>query len=113
MNSILNSIKILLGMSEQSNDFDRDIIIGINTAFANLYQLGVGPSTPFRIEDESATWEDFMEDNQEIENVKSYIQMKVRLLFDPPTSSIVMECIKNTIAEQEWRLAESCNHIGE
>ena len=102
--SILISIKKLLGITEEYTHFDADILMHINMAFMVLYQLGVGPSTPFSIEDASATWSDFMGDATDLAGVKTYIYLKVKLVFDPPQSSAAMEAIKQNIAELEWRL---------
>lgn len=104
MESILTSIKKLLGITEEYEHFDQDIIIHINSALFTLKQLGVGPSEGFTISDESAKWTDFVSDIHKIESVKSYIYFKVRLAFDPPASSSVMEAMKNQISEYEWRL---------
>ena len=110
MDSILTSIKKLLGISAEYKNFDADIIMHINTVFMTLKQLGVGPINGFRIEDDSTDWEEFIsiEDNPEmvtlLSAVKSYIHLKVKLLFDPPLSSAVMEAIKQSINELEWRL---------
>lgn len=104
MDSILNSIKKLLGMETDYIAFDTDIIMHINSVFAILYQLGVGrdPTTPFHIEDSSSKWIDFIDDGQ-VELVKSYIYMKVKLIFDPPQNSALLTAMKETIAEFEWR----------
>ena len=102
--SILTSIKKLLGMTEDYEVFDSDIIIHINTVFMTLNQLGVGPSEGFRIEDSSNTWEEYIKDDKQLEAVKTYIYLKVRLIFDPPTHSSVLESMKQTINEYEWRL---------
>lgn len=104
MESILTSIKKLLGITEEQKYFDADLIIHINTVFMILNQLGVGPSECFSIEDELATWEDFLSDSTDYNAVKSYMHMKVRLLFDPPLSSAVIESMNRMIAELEWRL---------
>lgn len=106
MESILTSIKKLLGISEEYEQFDTDIIIHINTVFMNLTQLGVGPSKGFYIENSDATWDEFVDTDKftEFNAVKTYVYLKVKLLFDPPLSASVMESIKNTIAELEWRL---------
>ena len=98
------SIKKLLGIDSEDSSFDQDIIMHINTVFATLNQLGVGPEEGFFIEDKSATWTDFMGDETKIESVKTYMYMKVRLLFDPPLSSTVIECMNRSISEFEWRL---------
>lgn len=106
--SILTSIKKLLGITEEYEQFDPDIIMHINSVFMILTQMGVGPSKGFRISDKTAVWSDYMTDDQNLDSVKSYIHLKVKLLFDPPLSSSVMECMKQLISELEWRLyAES------
>lgn len=104
MDSILTSIKKLLGISEDYTQFDDDIVMHINTVFLNLTQLGVGPEEGFLIEDDVAEWEDFIEDNAQLQAVKSYVYLKVKLLFDPPLSSSVIESMNRMIAELEWRL---------
>lgn len=104
MESILTSVKKLLGITEECTDFDIDIIMHINTVFSVLCQLGVGPSDGFSIEDSSATWSEFIDDNSKIEMVKSYVYLKVRILFDPPTVGAVMDSVNRTISELEWRL---------
>lgn len=104
MESILTSIKKLLGIVEEYEHFDADLIMHINSVFMILNQLGVGPAEGFRIVDEDAVWSDFTNDNTQIESVKSYMFMKVKLLFDPPLSSAVMESYNRLINEFEWRL---------
>lgn len=104
MESILISIKKLLGISEEYKQFDEDIIMHINTVFLNLTQLGVGPETGFLIEDDRDYWEDFIDDDKQLQAVKSYIYLKVKLLFDPPLSSAVIESTNRMISELEWRL---------
>nr|DAO53500.1 MAG TPA: hypothetical protein [Caudoviricetes sp.] len=105
MQSILTSTKKLLGIAEDYEHFDTDIIMHINSVFMILNQLGIGPANGFSISDKFATWTDFLpEDNKNFEAVKSYMNLKVRLLFDPPMSSAVMEAMKQMIAELEWRL---------
>ena len=102
--SILTSIKNLLGIPEDYEHYDADIIMHINSVFMILNQLGVGPSNGFSITDKTAVWGNFISDNDNLEAVKSYVYMKVRLLFDPPLSSAVMECMNRMIGELEWRL---------
>ena len=102
--SILTSIKKLLGIPEDYEHYDADIIMHINSVFMILNQLGVGPSNGFSITDKTAVWGNFISDNDNLEAVKSYVYMKVRLLFDPPLSSAVMECMNRMISELEWRL---------
>lgn len=104
MESILVSIKKLLGIAEEYAHFDSDIIIHINSVFMILNQIGVGPSEGFSITGKYETWEEFTSDNIAIESVKTYIYLKVKLMFDPPSSSAVMESINRQISELEWRL---------
>lgn len=102
--SILFSIKKLLGLNEEYEAFDTDIIIHINSVFGVLTQLGVGPKEGFSIEDSSATWEEYVQAKSEINFVKTYIYLKVRLLFDPPQNSALTKAIEDSIKEYEWRL---------
>ena len=102
--SILTSIKKMLGMEENYNVCETDIIIHINTIFMTLNQLGVGPSSGFKIEDDSAIWSEYIDEDSDLEAVKTYIYLKVKLLFDPPLSSSVIEVMKQSITELEWRL---------
>lgn len=104
MESILTSIKKLLGIPEDYEHFDTDIIIHINSALATLPQLGVGPAQGFSIKDKTATWDSVLLGRTDVENIKSYIYLKVRMIFDPPTSSAVIEAFKSQIAELEWRI---------
>lgn len=104
MDSILTSIKKLLGIDAEYDHFDADIIMHINSVFMILTQLGVGPEEGFTIMDEDAVWSDFIQDKKDIESVKSYMYLKVRLLFDPPLSSAVMESMNRMVNEFEWRL---------
>lgn len=106
MESILDSIKKLLGISDEYTQFDNDIIMHINTVFINLTQLGVGPAAGFFIEDNSTIWTDFVDLENEIQlnAIKSYMYLKVKLLFDPPLSSSVVQSMNNMISELEWRL---------
>lgn len=102
--SILISIKKLLGIGENDEQFDPDILMHINSVFMILTQIGVGPESGFSIQDDSSKWADFVSDINKIESIKSYIYLKVRLLFDPPTSSSTIEAINSLISELEWRL---------
>ena len=104
MDSILTSIKKLLGITKEETSFDQDLIMHINSVFSILTQLGVGPSEGFFIEDDSAIWGDVLEDSTNLELVKTYVYMKVRLMFDPPTGSAVMESMNKMISELEWRI---------
>lgn len=104
MESILKSIKKLLGISDEETNFDSDLIMHINSVFAILNQMGVGPSKCFEIIDDTAVWSDFIEEDASFNNVKTYIYLKVRLVFDPPLSSSVLSAIERQISELEWRL---------
>lgn len=104
MDSILTSVKKILGITEDYEQFDLDIIIHINTVFMILHQLGVGPDEPFSITDKESKWSDFIGEATNIEAVKTYMFMKVKILFDPPQSSAVAEASNNIVSELEWRL---------
>ena len=104
MERILTSIKKLIGIDAQYQHFDSDIIMHINSVFSDLHRLGVGPSEAFRIEDDTSTWSDFLSDSTKFEIVKSYIYLRVRLLFDPPASSVVVESMNRQIDKWEWML---------
>jgi hypothetical protein len=104
MESILASVKQQLGITPDNEDFDNQIIMHINSVFMILTQLGVGPSEGFIIEDDSSTWDEFIANPMELQGVKSYIFMKVKLLFDPPDRSGVLSAYNDLIKEFEWRL---------
>lgn len=105
MESILTSIKKLLGIVEEYEHFDVDIIMHINSAFSVLTQLGVGPEEGFRIEDASAVWSDFLYDDPRLEMVRTYVYLKVKMVFDTnSSSSAVIESINRQIQELEWRI---------
>lgn len=112
MESILTSTKKLLGITEDYAHFDKDIIMHINTVFLNLNQLGVGPEEGFLIEDDLAEWADFISDSAQLQAVKSYMYLKVKLLFDPPLSSAVIESTNRMISELEWRLMVASGRAG-
>lgn len=104
MESILTSIKKLLGIEEDYTHFDTDIIMHINSVLSILNQLGVGPSEGYSIKDASATWDKFITDSTRLELVKTYVYLKVRLMFDPPSSSSAIESMKHLISELEFRI---------
>lgn len=104
MDSILTSVKKMLGIAESYEQFDADIIMHINSVFMILAQLGVGPKSGFTISDKYGLWSEYISNNLLLESVKSYMYLKVRMLFDPPTSSAVSESIKSLISELEWRI---------
>lgn len=103
--SILNSTKKALGLDAGYDAFDPDIIMHINSVFSTLQQLGVGPEDAFAIEDESSTWDSFIGSNKNINSVKSYMYLRVRLLFDPPATSFAIAAFEKQIKEVEWRLS--------
>lgn len=109
MDSILTSIKSQLGITEQQTSFDDQLIIHINSVFSILTQLGVGPKTGFSINDKNDKWDNFISDLSKIRMVKTYVYLKVRMIFDPPTSSSVIEAIKQSINELEFRLNAECD----
>lgn len=102
--SILDSIKKLLGIPSEVTEFDTDILIHINSVFSILTQLGVGPSSGFSIEDSSSEWSDFIGDDARLSDVKSFVYLKTRLLFDPPASSAAMDAMNRMVSELEWRI---------
>lgn len=102
--SILDTIKQLLGIEAEDTAFDTDVIVHINSALMTLNQLGVGPSAAFSIQDKDDIWEDFLKKSTDLEAVKTYIYLKVRTVFDPPSSSAVLEAMNRNISELEWRL---------
>lgn len=104
--SILTSIKKLLGITADYQHFDTDIIMHINSVFMILMQLGLGPEDGFSISDDSATWSDFIGDKKWLEAVKSYIYLRVRLLFDPPQNGTLMNAMEKQIDMFEWRCRE-------
>lgn len=102
--SILENIKDMIGGMEGCDQFDTDIIIHINTALSILTQLGVGPSTGFSIRDKTSVWTDFIADDKRLEMVKTYVYMKVKIIFDPPLNASVLTAMKESIKEFEWRI---------
>lgn len=102
--SILESTKKVLGIESDYTAFDVDILMHINSVFSTLNQLGVGPVDSFTIEDKIPTWADFLETEKNINSVKTYVYLKVRLIFDPPSTSFAIESMQKQIQEFEWRL---------
>lgn len=108
MESILGSIRKLIGgLDESSTPFDNDLILHINSVFNIVNQLGVGPKAPFQITDDTETWTDFFGDTEVVNMVKSYMYLKVKLLFDAPTTGVLHEAMERQIQEFEWRLQVS------
>lgn len=104
--SILVTIKKLLGLDCNYTAFDTDIVVFINTAMMTLQQLGVGPVEGFTVTGAGETWADFLPSDTMLEGVKSYIFLCVKMVFDPPSSSFVMDAMKQQKEELEWRLRE-------
>jgi len=106
MESILESIKTLLGPGADDPHFDADIIIHINSVLQILTQVGVGPEDGFTITGPEETWEDFLgeENAKKLSAVKTYMYLKVKMIFDPPTSSAVIDSYNRLIDQFEWRL---------
>ena len=102
--NILASIKKLLGFEEDYTAFDADIMMYINSAFMSLHQLGVGPAAGYVLSSGLETWPEFFGTYTDLQGVKTYIYLKVRLVFDPPSTSFVIDAIQKQIAELEWRL---------
>lgn len=104
MDSILTSIKELLGIQADYTHFDAQIVMHINTVLNKLTQLGVGPTEGFFITDDKAIWDDFIADDTKFLSVKTYIYLNVKLVFDPPLTASVLASMENQIKELEWRL---------
>lgn len=104
--SILRSIRQRIGPSADYEVFDTDLITNINTSFSRLCQLGIGPKTPFKITGVNETWEDFMDGEDYPEDVKQYIYLKAKLIFDPPQSGAVINLMKEEAEKLEWLLKD-------
>lgn len=104
MNSILDEIKKMLGLASDYTEFDQDVVVHINTAIMALQQMGVGISDPFYITGKEQIWDEFLDGHEDLEAVKTYIYLRVRMTFDPPTSSAVIDAMNRTMSELEWRL---------
>lgn len=102
--NILKTIKKLLGIVDEDTHFDLDIMVGINSAFSVLTQLGVGPETGFSIQTGEEIWSDFFGDATLLNNVISYTHLRVRTLFDPPSNASLLEAFEKLIKEYEWRI---------
>lgn len=103
--SILNSIKKVVGLTPDDSSFDDDLILHINSVFSTLNQLGIGPDIGFYIEDDGPTWEDFLGVDPRYNFVKTYVYLRTRLVFDPPGTSFVIESMNHTIQELEFRMS--------
>ena len=109
--SILLSIKKMLGLDKDYDVFDPELIIHINSVFGTLHQLGIGPEDQFRISGDSETWSEFDTDGEQVDEVKDYVYLRVRLLFDPPSSSFVLSSFQEQLKELEWRLNVKADEI--
>lgn len=110
MESILTSIKKMLGIEAEYTHFDPDIIMHINTVFFELNRIGVGPEEGFMIEDDTTTWLDYIPDQAKFEAVKTYVYIKVKLVFDPPSSSAAIASLERMADKLEWRLCEMAEY---
>ena len=105
MDSILTTIKKLLGIDEEDISFDTDITIHINTVIPALSQMGIGPRNGFIVSSKAEKWSDYITSNDiNLESIKTYIYIKVKLIFDPPANSTTIEAFKSNTAELEWRM---------
>lgn len=103
MDSILLTIKKMLGLDAEYTPFDTDVMVDINTVLMTLNQLGVGPKQPYVITGPEETWGDFTS-RKDLEAIKTFIYLRVKLLFDPPANSYTIEALERQAAEYEWRL---------
>lgn len=113
-NSILVSMKQTMwpDVEEGTNmPFDAELIMHINSIFTDLYQLGIGPESPYQITGESETWTDFFSDIDKVNDVKSYMYLRLRLLFDPPQNSFLVQSYEKQIEKMEWRLTVSSDEL--
>lgn len=102
--SILKTVKKSLGLVDADTSFDADILLYINSVFSNLNQIGVGPEEGFQIEDADATWDSFLGTDLRLNNVKAFVYLKVRLLFDPPATSFAISAVESQAKELEYRI---------
>lgn len=104
VDSILDSTKKTLGIEPDYDVFDPDLILHINSVFATLEQLGIGPEEGFEIEDADATWDEFLGGDKRLNAVRTYLYLRVKLLFDPPSTSFTLNAMQEQVREHEWRL---------
>ena len=104
MDSILTSIKRLLSIEEGYEHFDQELIIHINSVFMVLNQLGIGDKSGFSITGKDETWVNLLQKRKDLDAIKTYVYLKVRLVFDPPQNSFLVESINKQCTELEWRL---------
>lgn len=113
--NILASVKKLCNISEDDKSFDQDLIIHINSALMTVMQEWHGMDTAFRLEDGTETWDDILGDDVNYEGLKDLIGLKVRLVFDPPSNSALLQSINEQIKDLEWRMYfwKDLDRIGE
>lgn len=109
--SILDSIKLILGVDTEYDVFDSEILMAINSSFMSLTQLGLGPAEGFKVPNKATTWADILGTRQDLESVRSYIGIKSRILFDPPTNSYITQALNNTATELEWRIRTQLEEV--
>lgn len=109
MDSILASIKERIGIAEEDTSFDTDIIDLVNSAFADLNDIGVGPSEGFSINDRHGNWDEFSDDVRVLSSVKDFVYLTVKLTFDPPTQTSLLTSMENRLKKLEWRLNVKCD----
>lgn len=109
MESILASIKERLGIAKDDISFDTDVIDSINSAFADLNDIGVGPSDGFAIEDDTVEWTEFVEDVRVLSSVKEFVYLTTRIAFDPPSQTSLLTSMENRLKKLEWRLNVKCD----
>jgi hypothetical protein len=103
--SILKSTKKILGIGPDDDSFDLDVLTHVNSVFSTLQQLGIGPEAGFAIEDDTVNWGDYLiDDPLKLNQVRTYVYLRVRLLFDPPTTSYLLTAVQKQLEECEWRL---------
>lgn len=102
--SILTSVKKVLGLSADYTAFDEDVIMHTNSVLSILTQLGVGPEDGFFISDDTTEWSEFIADDNQLNSVKTYVSLRVRMLFDPPQTSYLIGAMEKQISELEYRL---------
>ena len=102
--SILMTIRKLVCGDPYADHFDTDLLVHINACFSILNQLGVGPENGFVVTDETQSWSSYSDNDHILNMVKTYITLKVRVIFDPPLTSSVLEAMNKAISQLEWRL---------
>lgn len=113
--SILDDVKKMLNIPPEDDSFDTDIIIDVNSAFSTLNQLGVGPNEGFHIVDKNTVWNDYIDDSILLEHIKTFIYLKVKMIFDPPLNGSIMQSFERQLGEIEWRIhtrIESQKNVG-